>query len=92
MPESAEPHSRTVLQQTETNLEQLLRASAAVEFDHKHLQTAVTWGRPRAEQFEELAQTYLHHRELAEFFDTRPPAGQKLGPPELGQNFAVAGS
>ena len=72
MPESAEPHSRTVPQQTETNLEVGLPTSAADGLDHKHLQTAVTWGRIREDELAELAQTYLHYQELAELLDARP--------------------
>ncbi len=72
MPESAEPPSLTVFQQTETNLEEGLPTSAADEVDRKHLQTAVTWGRIREDEFAELAQTYLHYQELAELFDAGP--------------------
>ena len=72
MPESADTHSRTILEKTEANLGELLPPSAADGLDHKHLQTAVTWGRIREDEFAELAQTYLHYQELAELFDAGP--------------------
>jgi hypothetical protein len=73
MAESADPHSRTILEQTEANLGELLPASAADEVDHKHLQTAVTCGRIQSDDVAELAQTYLHYQELAELLDEGPP-------------------
>ncbi|MCX6526146.1 MAG: hypothetical protein NTX58_15490 [Actinobacteria bacterium] len=72
MPESAEPQSRTVDDHTPGASGQQLPPSAAAEVDRKHLQTAVTWGRIREDEFAELAQTYLHYQELAELFDAGP--------------------
>lgn len=70
--ESADTHSRTILEKTEANLGELLPPSAADEDDHKHLQTAVTGGRIREDELAELAQTYLHYQELAELLDAGP--------------------
>jgi len=71
--EAADFHSRKVLQQIQANLGELLPPSAADEVDHKHLQTAVTSGRIREDEFGELTETYLHYQELAELLDAGPP-------------------
>ena len=58
--------------QTQGDSGPLLPTSAADEVDHKHLQTAVTWGRIRQDKFAELAQTYLRYQALAGLLDAGP--------------------